>query len=154
LTLWDTIFMQTQMVIMLVDDEERFLSTTSKLLARLHYVVLTATSGARAMALLENNEVHVVILDVKMPGMDGIDALKQIKRRFPLVEVIMLTGHATLESAVEGLQNGAFDYLMKPADIPDLIHKAGAAFQRRLDLEGKIRVARQVSADSKSSNSD
>jgi CheY-like chemotaxis protein len=144
LTLWDTIFMQTQMVIMLVDDEERFLSTTSKLLARLHYVVLTATSGARALELLENNEVHVVILDVKMPGMDGIDALKQIKRRFPLVEVIMLTGHATLESAVEGLQNGAFDYLMKPADIPDLIHKAGAAFQRRLDLEGKIRVARRI----------
>jgi len=148
--------MQTQMVIMLVDDEERFLSTTSKLLARMHYVVLTATSGARALELLENNEVHVVILDVKMPGMDGIDTLKQIKRRFPLVEVIMLTGHATLESAVEGMQNGAFDYLMKPADIPDLIHKAGAAFQRRLDLEGKIRVARriQVPPDSKVSNSD
>jgi DNA-binding NtrC family response regulator len=147
--------MQTQMVIMLVDDEERFLSTTSKLLARMHYVVLTATSGARALELLENNEVHVVILDVKMPGMDGIDTLKQIKLRFPLVEVIMLTGHATLESAIEGLQNGAFDYLMKPADIPDLIHKADVAFQRRLDLEGKIRVARRIQVpDSKVAKSD
>jgi len=131
-----------KMKLMLVDDEERFLATTSKLMSRMGYDVLTAASGADALALLRENLVHVVILDVKMPGMDGIATLKEIKRQYPMVEVIMLTGHATVESAIEGLQSGATDYLMKPADIPEVIHKAEAAFQKRQDIEGKIRVAR------------
>lgn len=130
------------MVIMLVDDEERFLTTTSKLLARMGYRVLSADSGARALALLGRELVHVVVLDVKMPEMDGIETLRAIKRDFPMVEVIMLTGHATVESAIEGLQNGAFDYMMKPTDIPELIHKAEAAFQRCRERDGKIRAAR------------
>jgi DNA-binding NtrC family response regulator len=131
-----------KMKLMLVDDEERFLATTSKLMTRMGYDVLTAASGPDALALLRENLVHVVILDVKMPGMDGIATLKEIKRQYPMVEVIMLTGHATVESAIEGLQSGATDYLMKPADIPEVIHKAEAAFQKRQDIEGKIRVAR------------
>jgi DNA-binding NtrC family response regulator len=131
-----------KMKLMLVDDEERFLATTSKLMTRMGYDVLTAASGADALALLRENLVHVVILDVKMPGMDGIATLKEIKRQYPMVEVIMLTGHATVESAIEGLQSGATDYLMKPADIPEVIHKAETAFQKRQDIEGKIRVAR------------
>jgi DNA-binding NtrC family response regulator len=131
-----------KMKLMLVDDEERFLATTSKLMARMGYDVLTAASGADALALLRENLVHVVILDVKMPGMDGIATLKEIKRQYPMVEVIMLTGHATVESAIEGLQTGATDYLMKPADIPEVIQKAEAAFHKRQELEGKIRVAR------------
>ncbi|RJP80800.1 MAG: response regulator [Desulfobacteraceae bacterium] len=134
--------MEKQMVIMLVDDEERFLSTTSKLIARMGYNVLIASGGAEALEKLRTQEVHVVVLDVKMPDMDGIATLKEIKRQYPMVEVIMLTGHATVESAINGLQSGACDYLMKPTDIPDLIQKAEAAFQRRQDLEGKIRVAR------------
>ncbi|MFH2067323.1 MAG: response regulator [Pseudomonadota bacterium] len=134
--------MEKQMVIMLVDDEERFLSTTSKLIARMGYNVLIASGGAEALEKLRTHEVHVVVLDVKMPDMDGIATLKEIKRQYPMVEVIMLTGHATVESAINGLQSGACDYLMKPTDIPDLIQKAEAAFQRRQDLEGKIRVAR------------
>lgn len=131
-----------KMIMMLVDDEERFLSTTSKLISRMGYDVLTAGSGAEALEKLRTNVVHVVILDVKMPGMDGLATLREIKRQYPMVEVIMLTGHATVESAIDGLKTGASDYLMKPADIPDLIQKAEAAFQRRRDLEGKIRVAR------------
>ncbi|MBR9980032.1 MAG: response regulator [Desulfatitalea sp.] len=134
--------MEKNMVVLLVDDEERFLATTRKLLGRIGYNVLTASSGARALQILHETDVHVVILDVKMPGMDGIATLKEIRNAFPLVEVIMLTGHATVDSAIEGMENGAFDYLMKPADIPDLIHKAEAAFQRRQALEGKIRAAR------------
>ncbi len=129
--------MEMQMAIMLVDDEERFLVTTRKLFARMGYQVLTASGGAEALEKLRTNEIHVVVLDVKMPGMDGIDTLKEIKCRFPTVEVIMLTGHATMESAIEGLKSGACDYLMKPTDIPDLIQKAEAAFQRRRDLAGK-----------------
>jgi DNA-binding NtrC family response regulator len=85
--------------------------------------------------------VHVVILDVKMPGMDGVATLKAIKARYPLVEVIMLTGHATVESAVDGLKSGATDYIMKPADLDELVRKAEDAFEKRQRLEEKIRVA-------------
>jgi DNA-binding NtrC family response regulator len=127
---------------MLVDDEERFLSTTSKLLSRKGYDVATASSGSEALEQLRTNRAHVVILDVKMPGMDGIATLKAIKRQYPMIEVIMLTGHATVESAVEGLQSGATDYLMKPADIDSLIAKAEKAFSKRCELEERIRVAR------------
>ena len=131
-----------KMKMMLVDDEERFLSTTQKLLSKKGYDVLTAASGGEALEKLRTGNVHVVILDVKMPGMDGIATLREIKRQFPTVEVIMLTGHATVESAIEGLKTGATDYLMKPADIDEIIQKAEEAFIKRQNLEEKIRVAR------------
>ncbi len=127
---------------MIVDDEKRFLSTTRKLLERKNIDVLTASSGAEALEKLRANNVHVVILDVKMPGLDGVATLRAIKRNFPMVEVIMLTGHATVESAIEGLKSGAVDYLMKPADLEDIIEKATKAFHRRAAVEEKIRVAR------------
>jgi len=129
------------MKIMLVDDEERFLSTTQKLLTKKGIDAVTAASGAEALETLMHKYIHVVILDVKMPGMDGNEVLKEIKRRFPLVEVIMLTGHATVESAIDGLKSGATDYLMKPTEISELIAKAREAFQKRLLLEEKINLA-------------
>ena len=135
--------------IMLVDDEERFLLTTSKLIAKRGYNVVTAETGAEALEKLGVVNIHVVILDVKMPGMDGIATLKEIKRQFPLIEVIMLTGHGTVESAVEGLKSGATDYLSKPVDVDELIEKAEDAFERRQQVEEKIRVA-QTRAFSKS----
>ncbi|MCJ7684846.1 MAG: response regulator, partial [Desulfobacteraceae bacterium] len=121
---------------------ERFLSTTQKLLERKGYDVVTAASGAEALEKMRSQNIHVVILDVKMPGMDGNATLKEIKRQFPLVEVIMLTGHATMESAIDGLKSGAIDYLMKPTDIDEIIQKAEEAFEKRQGLEEKIRVAR------------
>jgi len=127
--------------LMLVDDEERFLSTTQKLIKKKGHDVLTATSGGEAIDQLSRHAVHVVILDVKMPGLDGIATLKWIKQLHPLIEVIMLTGHATVESAVEGLKSGAYDYLMKPVDIDDLLEKAEEAFLKRQKLEEKIRLA-------------
>ena len=130
-----------EMRIMLVDDEERFLSTTKKLLSKKGIDLLTALSGGEALEILHSQNVHVVILDVKMPGMDGMATLREIKRQYPLTEVIMLTGHATVESAVEGLKSGATDYLMKPADIEELLEKAEEAFEKRKRLEEKIRVA-------------
>ncbi len=130
-----------KMKMMLVDDEERFLSTTEKLLSKKGFSVVTAQSGADALEMLERSLIHVVILDVKMPGMDGIETLREIKRRHPLTEVIMLTGHATVESAVDGLKSGASDYLMKPADLDDVVAKAEEAFDRRRRLEEKIRLA-------------
>jgi DNA-binding NtrC family response regulator len=130
-----------EMKLMLVDDEERFLSTTQKLLSKKGYDVLIASSGAEALEKLRLHNIHVVVLDVKMPGMDGMETLKAIKKTFPLVEVIMLTGHATVESAVDGLKSGATDYLMKPTDVKDLIRKAEEAFRKRQLVEEKIRVA-------------
>jgi DNA-binding NtrC family response regulator len=131
-----------EMKIMLVDDEERFLATTQKLLSKKGFDVTTASGGVEALETLNRKNIHVVFLDVKMPGMDGNETLKEIKTRFPLVEVIMLTGHATVESAIDGLKSGATDYLMKPADIEDLIARAREAFTKRERLEEKIRLAR------------
>jgi DNA-binding NtrC family response regulator len=128
-------------IILLVDDEERFLVTTRKVLDKKGYEVLTAASGAGALSTLGEKIVDVVILDVKMPGMDGIATLKEIKRRHPLVEVIMLTGHGTFESAVEGLKCGATDYLTKPSDIGELLVKVEEAFEKKQGLEEKIRRA-------------
>jgi DNA-binding NtrC family response regulator len=130
-----------QMKIMLVDDEERFLETTEKLLRKKGIETTTASSGEKALEQLRSNRAHVVILDVKMPGMDGIATLKEIKRQFPMVEVIMLTGHATVESAIEGLKSGASDYLMKPSDVDEIVDKARDAYARGQQVEEKIRVA-------------
>jgi DNA-binding NtrC family response regulator len=130
-----------KMKIMLVDDEKRFLSTTKKLLTKKGYDVVTASSGAEALEIIKDKHIHVVILDVKMPGMNGNATLKEIKRLFPLTEVIMLTGDATMESALEGLKSGATDYLMKPADIDEIINKAEGAFGKIQRLEEKIRRA-------------
>ncbi len=129
------------MKLMLVDDEERFLATTQKLLSKKGFDVVTAANGMEALETLKLKHIHVVILDVKMPGMDGNETLKEIKARFPLVEVIMLTGHATVESAIDGLKSGATDYLMKPTSIDELIEKATEAFEKRQRLEEKIRMA-------------
>ena len=130
-----------KMKIMLVDDEKRFLETTRKLLARKGLEILTANSGRQALDILQGKRVHIVVLDVKMPDMDGIETLKAIKKHHPMVEVIMLTGHATVESAIDGLKSGATDYLMKPTGIDELIEKAQEAFDKRMRLEEKIRMA-------------
>jgi DNA-binding NtrC family response regulator len=130
-----------RMRIMLVDDEERFLKTTQKLIEKKGYETFIAQSGEQALERLKIKNIHVVILDVKMPGMDGNDTLKAIKTLYPLVEVIMLTGHATVDSAIDGLKSGANDYLMKPADIDEIIEKALEAFEKRKRLEEKIGMA-------------
>ena len=113
-----------------VDDEERYLETTRKLLTRMGYHTETASGGEEALKKLSADPVHVVILDVKMPGMDGHETFREIKKRHPLVEVIMLTGHATVDSAIEGLKQGAFDYVIKPADIEKLAGKVNEAHAR------------------------
>lgn len=129
-----------KMRIMLVDDEERFIQTMQKMLIKHGYDAMTATSGEECLKKMENELVHVVILDVKMPGMGGVETLKRIKQLYPMVEVIMLTGHGTAESAVEGLKAGATDYLTKPANVDDIVAKAEEAFKKHLALEEKIRL--------------
>ncbi len=130
--------------IMLVDDEVPFVEAMTKRLKRRDLEVEQAFSGQEAIEQLtdKNNNTEVVILDVKMPGMDGIDALKAIKSKVPLVEVIMLTGHATVESAIEGMKLGAFDYLLKPCEMDHLIEKVAEAAARKRQHEEKIINAR------------
>jgi DNA-binding NtrC family response regulator len=119
--------------ILLVDDEEVFLRTMEKRLLKRFMAVLVAASGEECLKKLgEEPDVDVVVLDVKMPGIDGIATLKEIKKRFPALEVIMLTGHGAFESAIEGMKLGAFDYLMKPADLQELVSKIDKARMKRL----------------------
>ena len=117
--------------VLVVDDEVDFLETLLKRLRRREIDVEGVESGERALERLDRNPVDVVILDVRMPGMDGIQTLKEIKARYPLIEVIMLTGHASLEAAIQGMELGAFDYLMKPIDIDDLLYKAQDAYKKK-----------------------
>jgi DNA-binding NtrC family response regulator len=128
---------------MLVDDEVPFVETMTKRLTKRDLTVLSANSGPEALEKLdESRNVDVVILDVKMPLMDGIEALREITRAHPLVEVIMLTGHATVETAIEGMKLGAFDYLMKPCDIDLLMSKVLEAKSKKFKHEQKILEAR------------
>jgi DNA-binding NtrC family response regulator len=127
---------------MLVDDEVPFVETMSKRLAKRNIKAIAAFSGEECLEKLETHQdLDVIILDVKMPGMDGIDTLREVKRLYPLVEVIMLTGHATVESGVEGMKRGAYDYLMKPCDIDDLVTKVKAAAKKKKEHEEKIKEA-------------
>jgi len=129
--------------VLLVDDEVPFVETMTKRLNKRDLQVSTAFGGAEALEKLgKQREVEVVILDVKMPGMDGIETLREIKRTHPLVEVVMLTGHGTVETAIEGMKLGAYDYLMKPCDMEILISKVGGAASRKRQQENKIVEAR------------
>ena len=130
-------------LVMLVDDEKPFVETMLKRLGKRNLKVLPAYSGQEALDTLEKNRnMDVIILDVKMPGMDGIETLEKIKKQYPLAEVIMLTAHATVESAIEGMKQGAYDYLMKPCDINQLITKVEEAAKKKQDHEEKIREAK------------
>ena len=133
----------SQANILLVDDEVPFVETMTKRLSKRGFDILSAHTGPDALDQLSKHRgIEVVILDVKMPGMDGVQTLEEIKRRFPITEVIMLTGHATVESAIEGMKLGAFDFLMKPCDMDQLVFKVEAAAQRRRSHEEKIIQAR------------
>jgi DNA-binding NtrC family response regulator len=127
--------------ILIVDDEKDFVEMFSLRLTRQGEKVSAAYSGQEALDLLENTNIDVVILDIRMPGMDGIETLKKIKAGHPLVEVILLTGHGSTETAVEGMKEGAFDYLMKPADFEDISEKLANAWKRKDEQEERIRKA-------------
>jgi DNA-binding NtrC family response regulator len=127
--------------VMLVDDEKDFVEMLSLRLEEIGERVTAAYSGRECLQILEKKEIDVVILDILMPGMDGLATLKEIKKRFPLVEVIMLTGHGTTESAVDGMKLGAFDYLLKPARFEELTVKLQSARKRKDEQEERIRKA-------------
>jgi len=125
--------------ILLVDDDQNFLAITKKLLAKRGYTVQTASSWLEVLESLGSQKIQVAILDVKMPGMNGIEVLKMIKTQFPLVQVIMLTGIPTVGCASDSLKVGALSYLIKPADFEELLRKIEEAHAKRQRLEEKIR---------------
>lgn len=117
--------------ILLVDDEAEFIETLGKRLARRGLTVHLANSGQEALTIIAATELDVVVLDVKMPGMDGIETLQKIKEIKPELEVLMLTAHANVEVAMRGMELGAFDYLMKPVELDELLYKIQDANKKK-----------------------
>ena len=120
-----------EMSVLLVDDEKDFLEVLTKRLRKRKLKLVAADSGEEAIRTIQSTQVDVVVLDMRMPQMDGLQTLREIKRINPVVEVIMLTGHANVETAVKGMELGAFDYLMKPVDIDELLYKVQDAFKKK-----------------------
>ena len=127
--------------LLVVDDEKDFVEMLSLRLKEVGENVKGVYSGRECLETLAESDIDVVILDIKMPGMDGIETLKEIKKRHPLAEVILLTGHGSVNTAVEGMKLGAFDYINKPADFEDLLSKLEGARKRKAEQEERIRKA-------------
>jgi DNA-binding NtrC family response regulator len=127
--------------VLLVDDEKEFIETLAERLAVRDFYVKTAFNGDEALLKIKEEDFDVVVLDVLMPGKNGIETLREIKNLKPLVNVIMLTGHATVETAIDGMKAGAYDYLMKPTDTNDLVSKITKAYNIKAEHEERIRKA-------------
>lgn len=127
--------------ILIVDDEHDFAEMMTMRLNEAGGDVTAVYNGRECIEKLQQKAFDVVILDIKMPGMDGIQTLRKIKIMFPLVEVILLTGHGTTETAVQGMKLGAFDYLLKPADFQELESKIDGARRKRDEQQERIRSA-------------
>jgi DNA-binding NtrC family response regulator len=124
---------------LLVDDERLFVETLAARLDQRGFSVDCAFSGTEALALLEKKTpIDVVVLDVKMPGIDGFEVVEAVKKRYPLVEVIMMTGHAEVPSAIAAMKLGAADFLTKPCDLGYLLIRAEAAAARKREREAEI----------------
>jgi DNA-binding NtrC family response regulator len=116
--------------VLLVDDEEDFRRAISRRLAKRGMLVKQAGTGEECLSVLEKGPVDVVVLDVKMPGMNGFEILPQIKKKYPATGVILLTGHGSVQDGVEGIKSGAFDYLTKPLEFEHLVCKIEQAHAR------------------------
>jgi DNA-binding NtrC family response regulator len=127
--------------VLLVDDEEQFVEVLGQRLQGRGFKVDTAFNGDDAIEFINAHDVDVVVLDVLMPGRDGLETLREIKRIKPIIEVIMLTGHGTVDTAIQGMKLAAYDYLMKPTDTAELVEKIAKAHQRKKEHEDRIRQA-------------
>lgn len=125
--------------VLIVDDEVDFVETIVKRLIDRGLDVAGVHSGPEALDMMDKRDFDVVILDVKMPGMDGIETLRAMKKKRPLTEVIMLTGHGSVESGIQGLQLGAYNYVMKPVPLNDLLKQMAQAYERKLIEEERAR---------------
>jgi DNA-binding NtrC family response regulator len=117
--------------ILLVDDELVFTTNMSRLLVNRGYQVTAVNSGDAAIQELEKEDFDVVVLDLKMPGMDGLATLKEIKKLDLFTQTLILTGHGSIDSALDAVRLGAYDYLTKPCEIDDLVSKIEYAWQKK-----------------------
>ena len=128
--------------ILLVDDEKEYVEAMSERLSLRDYDVTTAFNGDEAIEKVKSYLFDVIILDVLMPGMSGVETLRKIKEIKPLIEVIMLTGNATMETAIEGMKLGAFDFLLKPCEFEALVSKIDKAYSKKIEHDERIRAAK------------
>jgi len=129
--------------VLAIDDEVDFLETIVNRLKKRKLDAVGVTSGEEGLKLLDEQLFDVILLDIKMPGgIDGIEALREIKKIQPIAEVILLTGHASVETSIEGMRLGAFDYMIKPVKFEDLLQKMASAFEKKDSHEQKIRNAK------------
>ena len=139
--------------ILIVDDEERFRTTLGKVLRGKEMEVDTVGSGTEALDEIKKKLYDVIILDVKMPGLNGIETLKEIKKFNPGIEVILLTGHASEDSAIDGMRLGAYDYVMKPCEIEELMEEIDGAYKVKLLREDRLQKAESRKLNSSSRGS-
>jgi DNA-binding NtrC family response regulator len=135
--------------VLIVDDEMDFADILAKRLEIREFAVDTVFSGDEAIGMIRDCDYDVVLLDVLMPGKGGIDTLKKIKEIRPLVHIIMLTGHAKVDTAIEGMELGAYDYLIKPMETDELVEKISLAYNHKTSQEERIRQAKTPSASKK-----
>ncbi|MFH0945763.1 MAG: response regulator [Planctomycetota bacterium] len=128
--------------ILLVDDEAEFLEILTERLETRGVEVSTASDAAQALKAVEESDFDAIVLDLRMPGMDGLEALQAFRKKCPETQVILLTGHATVEKGVEAMKSGAMDVVEKPADIQVLLEKIKAASARKMVLVQKQDEAR------------
>jgi len=117
--------------ILLVDDEEVFAGNMARLLSARGYQVTTAHSGDSAIRVLQEETVDVIVLDLKMPGMDGLTTLKEIQKLELFTQTLVLTGHGSIDSALEAMKYGAYDFLTKPCEIDELLAKIEGAWRKK-----------------------
>jgi DNA-binding NtrC family response regulator len=129
--------------VLVVDDEREFSVLLSERLRRRDYEAQFCFGGKEALEILGRRPCDVIVLDLVMPEMDGITTLKEIKLRYPLTEVILLSGRATLETAIQGMWMGAFEYLTKPCEIEHMTSKINEAYLRKFAQEERIRKAKR-----------
>jgi DNA-binding NtrC family response regulator len=127
--------------ILIVDDEERFRTTLAKLLEKRQMDVFTVGSGMEAIDEIQRRLYDVIILDIKMPGLDGIETMAEIKKLQAGLEVILLTGHGTMDTAIDGMRKGAYDYLLKPCDIDVIVEKILGAYEIKAKRDERLRQA-------------
>ena len=129
--------MKRKMHVLIVDDEKRLVTNLQAILKRRGFETTGVTSGEDALEVLSQaSNVDVILLDVKMEGMNGIDVLREVKRRFGTVQVILYTGHATIQQGIEGLELGAFYYVQKPSPVEELVDLIQSACDRRIREHG------------------
>ena len=129
--------------VLVVDDEKPFVDTLVNRFNKRNIDTTGVLSGEEAIEVMKKKLFDVVILDIKMPGgMDGIETLREMKKIQPLAEVLLLTGHASVETSIEGMKLGAFDYILKPVKIEDLLTKMAQAFEKKDSHDQKIRSAK------------